>query len=57
MEVLQWIQQNPQKCRIKEGKTKLSLTFDKVKSIDKAYQLLSEIHSNTSASKEKVTTE
>jgi transcription-repair coupling factor (superfamily II helicase) len=57
MEVLQWIQQNPQKCRIKEGKTKLSLAFDKVKSIDKAYQLLSEIHSNTSASKEKETTE
>jgi transcription-repair coupling factor (superfamily II helicase) len=53
MEVLQWIQHNPQKCRIKEGKTKLSLAFDKIKSIDKAYTVLNEIHSNTSAAKTK----
>lgn len=49
MEILQWIQQNPSKCRIKEGKNKLSLAFDKVKSIDSAYSLLHQIYSATSA--------
>jgi transcription-repair coupling factor (superfamily II helicase) len=41
--VLSWVQQNPAKGRIKEDKGKLSLTFEKVKSVSRAKVILSEI--------------
>jgi len=41
--VLGWIQNNAAKCRIKEEKDKLSLTFEKVKSIGTAKNILTEI--------------
>jgi transcription-repair coupling factor (superfamily II helicase) len=41
--VLAWIQQNPGKCRIKEEKEKLSLAFEKVKSISRARTILIEV--------------
>ncbi len=41
--VLGWIQNNAAKCRIKEEKDKLSLTFEKVKSIATAKNILTEI--------------
>jgi transcription-repair coupling factor (superfamily II helicase) len=44
--VLGWIQNNAAKCRIKEEKDKLSLTFEKVKSINTAKNILYEIGGN-----------
>jgi transcription-repair coupling factor (superfamily II helicase) len=47
--VLAWIQQNPGKCRIKEEKDKLSIAFEKVKSVSRARAILMEVnpsHSN-----------
>lgn len=44
--VLGWIQNNAAKCRIKEEKDKLSLTFEKVKSINTAKNVLCEIGGN-----------
>jgi transcription-repair coupling factor (superfamily II helicase) len=41
--VLTWIQNHPKKCRIRETKDKLSLVFEKVKSINKSRELLLEI--------------
>lgn len=41
--VLGWIQNNAAKCRIKEEKDKLSLTFEKVKSTATAKNILTEI--------------
>jgi transcription-repair coupling factor (superfamily II helicase) len=41
--ILQWIQQNPGKCRIKEDKEKLSLSFDKVGNAVKALGTLKNI--------------
>jgi len=38
--VLQFVQSHPQICRMKEGNNKLSLTFDKVKSVKKAKEIL-----------------
>ena len=38
--VLQYVQSHPQTCRMKEGNNKLSLTFDKVKSVKKAKEIL-----------------
>lgn len=44
--VLGWIQNNAAKCRIKEEKNKLSLTFEKVKSTNTAKNILCEIGGN-----------
>jgi transcription-repair coupling factor (superfamily II helicase) len=41
--VLAWIQQNPNRCKMKEDKNKLSMTFDKVRSVSKADAILKEI--------------
>ncbi|WP_321288692.1 transcription-repair coupling factor [uncultured Sunxiuqinia sp.] len=41
--VLQFVQQNPSKCKMKEKKDKLSLSFDQVKSIFSAKTVLDEI--------------
>lgn len=38
--VLQFVQSHPLICRMKEGNNKLSLTFDKVKSVKKAKEIL-----------------
>lgn len=38
--VLQYVQSHPQTCRMKEGNNKLSLTFDKIKSVKKAKEVL-----------------
>jgi transcription-repair coupling factor (superfamily II helicase) len=38
--LMQWILQNPSKCRVKEGKGKLSLNFTSVASLNKAVDLL-----------------
>ena len=38
--VLQYIQTHHQNCRMKEGNNRLSLTFDKVKSVKKAKEIL-----------------
>ena len=38
--LMQWIVQNPSKCRVKEGKGKLSLNFTSVLSLNKAVDLL-----------------
>ena len=41
--VLNFIQQNPVRCRMKEGRDKLSLTFDRVKKVEDAIKILREI--------------
>jgi transcription-repair coupling factor (superfamily II helicase) len=41
--VLNWLQQNPGRCKMKEEKDKLSMTFEKVKSVSKAKVILTEI--------------
>jgi len=38
--VLKYVQTHPQICRMKEGNNKLSLTFEKVKSVKKAKEIL-----------------
>ena len=38
--VLQYVQAHPQTCRMKEGNNRLSLTFEKVKSVKKAKEVL-----------------
>ncbi|MDP3642112.1 MAG: transcription-repair coupling factor [Bacteroidota bacterium] len=38
--VLQYVQTHPQTCRMKEGNNRLSLTFEKVKSVKKAKEML-----------------
>ena len=38
--VLQYVQTHPQICRMKEGNNKLSLTFEKVRSVKKAKEVL-----------------
>jgi transcription-repair coupling factor (superfamily II helicase) len=42
-QVLKYVQTHHQNCRMKEGNNRLSLTFDKVKSVKKAKELLEEI--------------
>ncbi|MBC8110821.1 MAG: transcription-repair coupling factor, partial [Verrucomicrobia bacterium] len=42
-EILQYVQQNPKKCRMKEQKDKLLLIFDEVKSVAQAKKILNEI--------------
>ncbi|HNW50789.1 MAG TPA: transcription-repair coupling factor [Prolixibacteraceae bacterium] len=41
--VLAWVQKNPNRCKMKEEKDKLSMTFDKIKSVGKAKSLLTEM--------------
>lgn len=41
--VLQYVQQNPNKCKLKEHNNKLSLIFEHVSSIEKSIQLLDKI--------------
>ena len=43
MGIIQFLQNNPKFCRMKESKEKLTLIFDKVPSISKAFETLSEI--------------
>lgn len=43
-EILLWLQRNPEKCKMKEEKDKLSMSFEKVKSVSQAYQLLQNIN-------------
>lgn len=45
MKIINFIQHNPNYCRMKESKEKLTLIFDKVPSIAKAFHLLSQIKS------------
>jgi len=40
VKVLRYVQANPQICRMKEGNNRLSLTFEKVKSVKKAKEIL-----------------
>ncbi|HQN94082.1 MAG TPA: hypothetical protein PLQ09_08180, partial [Prolixibacteraceae bacterium] len=42
--ILSWLQRNPEKCKMKEEKDKLSMSFEKVKSVSQAYQLLQNIN-------------
>ncbi len=50
-QVLQYVQANPHTCRMKEGNNKLTLTFDKVKTIRQAKEILGGIvkHEEVSA--------
>jgi len=41
--ILQFIQRNPRKCRLKEAKDKLILIFDEIKSITQAQEILSQV--------------
>jgi transcription-repair coupling factor (superfamily II helicase) len=41
--VLSWMQQNPNRCKMKEEKDKLSMAFEKVKSVAQANQILAGI--------------
>jgi len=41
--LMQWIVQNPSKCRVKEGKGKLSINFTEIKTIRKAFNMLTGI--------------
>ena len=43
--ILQYLQQNPGKCRMKEKQNKLSLSFDHIKTISSAKTILDEINS------------
>jgi len=45
--VLNFVQQNPAKCRMKEGRDKLSLTFDRVRSVEAAIKILKEMHGDS----------
>jgi transcription-repair coupling factor (superfamily II helicase) len=42
--VLTWLQKNPNRCKMKEEKDKLSMSFEKVKSVAQAYKILSELN-------------
>ncbi|HNZ71209.1 MAG TPA: helicase-related protein, partial [Prolixibacteraceae bacterium] len=42
--ILSWLQRNPEKCKMKEEKDKLSMSFEKVKSVSQAYQILQNIN-------------
>jgi transcription-repair coupling factor (superfamily II helicase) len=41
--ILGWMQKNPNRCKMKEEKDKLSMTFEKVKSVKTALSILMEI--------------
>ena len=38
--LMQWIVQNPSKCRVKEGKGKLSINFPEIKTLRRAVSVL-----------------
>ncbi|MCW0484897.1 transcription-repair coupling factor [Gaoshiqia sediminis] len=42
--ILQFVQQNPNKCRMKEKQNKLSLSFEQVESVAKAKAILGEVN-------------
>jgi transcription-repair coupling factor (superfamily II helicase) len=46
--LMQWIVQNPSKCRVKEGKGKLSINFPEIKTLHKAVGTLTVIASKVS---------
>ncbi len=41
--LMQWVVQNPSKCRVKEGKGKLSINFSEIKTLNKAVKMLTQI--------------
>ena len=41
--LMQWVIQNPSKCRVKEGKGKLSINFNEIKTLNKAVKMLTQI--------------
>ena len=41
--LMQWVVQNPSKCRVKEGKGKLSINFSEIKTLNKAVGMLKQI--------------
>jgi len=43
MQVLKYVQTHPTKCRMKEGTKRLSLTFDKVKTVSVALEIVNEL--------------
>jgi transcription-repair coupling factor (superfamily II helicase) len=47
--LMQWIVQNPSKCRVKEGKGKLSINFTEISTLHKAVSMLKFIFDNVSA--------
>ncbi|HYH57412.1 MAG TPA: TRCF domain-containing protein, partial [Anseongella sp.] len=44
MQVLRYVQANPQRCHMKESKKGLNLTFDRVKSVHEAIELLETVN-------------
>ncbi|TKG92301.1 transcription-repair coupling factor [Puteibacter caeruleilacunae] len=46
-DLLQYIMANPKLCRMKEAKDKLSIRFEKIKSIQQALRLLTEMNKHT----------
>ncbi len=45
-QILRYVQTHPQTCRMKEGNNRLSLTFEKVKSVKKAKEVLEGVRDN-----------
>jgi transcription-repair coupling factor (superfamily II helicase) len=45
-QILRYVQTHPQTCRMKEGNNRLSLTFEKIKSVKKAKEVLEGVHDN-----------
>jgi len=41
--LMQWVVQNPSKCRVKEGKGKLSINFSEITTLNKAVRMLKQI--------------
>ncbi len=41
--LMQWVVQNPSKCRVKEGKGKLSINFSEIKTLNKAVGMMKQI--------------
>ena len=41
--LMQWVVQNPSKCRVKEGKGKLSINFSEIKTLNKAVGMMNQI--------------
>jgi len=41
--LMQWVIQNPSKCRVKEGKGKLSINFSEITTLNKAVRMLKQI--------------
>jgi len=46
--LMQWIVQNPSKCRVKEGKGKLSINFSEISSLRKAVHILTVLSGKSS---------